>query len=59
MADRVMHQEFQGDERQGRRCQAGRKPNLAPFLGRHLQAGASGYAVAAHAALTLEGDQHD
>jgi hypothetical protein len=54
MADRVVQQEFYGNERQRRRCQAGRKPNLAPFLGCHFKARATGYAVAAHAALTLE-----
>jgi hypothetical protein len=54
MAYHAVHQEFQGDERQRRRCQAGRKPNLAPFLGCHLKARATGYAVTAHAALTLE-----
>jgi hypothetical protein len=54
MAYHVVHQEFQGDKYQRRRCQTGRKSNLAPFLGCHLNARATGYAVAAHAALTLE-----
>jgi hypothetical protein len=50
----VVHQEFKADEGQRRGCQAGRKPNLPPFLECHLKARATGYAVAAHAALTLE-----
>jgi len=54
MAYHVVHQEFQDDERQRRCCQARRKPNLALFLGCHRKARATGYAVAAHAALTLE-----
>jgi hypothetical protein len=54
MAYYVVHQEFETDKDQRRRCKARRKPNLAPFLGCHLKARATGYAVAAHAALTLE-----
>ena len=54
MADHVVQQEFYGNEHQRRRCQAGRKPNLTTFLGCHLKARATGYAIAAHAALTLE-----
>jgi len=54
MTDHVMQQKFQADEHQRCRCQAGRKPNLATFLGCHLKARPTGYAVAAHAALTIE-----
>jgi hypothetical protein len=54
MADHVVQQEFERDKRQRCRCQAGRKPDVAPFLGRQFQARATGDAVAAHAALTLE-----
>ena len=54
MAYDVVHQEFYGDERQRRRCQADRKPDVAPFLGCHIKARATGYAVAAQAALTLQ-----
>src|SRR5262245_65791061 len=54
-----MHQELQADEYQRRCGQTGRKPDPAPFLGCHLKARVTGYAVAAHAALTLERDQDD
>jgi hypothetical protein len=54
MAYHVVEQELYANEYQRRRCQAGRKPNLAPFLGCHLKARATRYAVSAHAALTLE-----
>jgi len=59
MTYHVVHQDLQADQDQGHRGQAGREPNLALFLRRHLQAGAPGYAVAANAALTLERDEHD
>ena len=54
VSDRVVQHEFYGDEHQRHHCQAGRKPNLASFLGCHLQARAMGHAVAADAPLTLE-----